>query len=126
LVPTGLRYTREHEWIRVEGDRGVVGITEFAQEQLGDIVFVELPKLGANVEREKTFGVVESVKTASDLYSPVSGTVVDVNAKLTDQPELVNSDPYGDGWMIVVQISDPSQVDSLLTSKQYEELIADG
>lgn len=124
LVPRDLRYTREHEWIRVEGDRGVVGITEFAQEQLGDVVFVELPKAGAAVESEKTFGVVESVKTASDLYAPVGGTVVDVNPKLADQPELVNRDPYGDGWMIVVQITSPAQLDELLTADQYEALIA--
>ena len=124
MVPRDLRYTREHEWIRVEGDRGVVGITEFAQEQLGDVVFVELPKAGAVVEFEKTFGVVESVKTASDLYAPVGGTVVDVNPKLADQPELVNRDPYGDGWMIVVQITSPAQLDELLTADQYEALIA--
>jgi glycine cleavage system H protein len=124
LVPRDLRYTREHEWIRVEGDRGVVGITEFAQEQLGDVVFVELPKSGAVVEQGKTFGVVESVKTASDLYAPVDGTVVDVNGKLADQPELVNRDPYGNGWMIVVQLTNPAQLGELLTPDQYEALIA--
>lgn len=124
MVPRDLRYTREHEWIRVEGDRGVVGITDFAQEQLGDVVFVELPKAGANLEEGKTFGVVESVKTASDLYAPVGGTVVDVNSKLSDQPELVNRDPYGEGWMLVVQIANRGQLDELLTPEQYEELIA--
>ena len=124
MVPRDLRYTREHEWIRVEGDRGVVGITDFAQEQLGDVVFVELPKAGANLEEGKTFGVVESVKTASDLYAPVGGSVVDVNGKLSDQPELVNRDPYGEGWMLVVQIANRGQLDDLLTAEQYEELIA--
>jgi glycine cleavage system H protein len=120
LYPQDLRYTSEHEWIRVEGSRGVVGITFYAQEQLGDVVFVELPKTGTTVEQGKTFGVVESVKTASDLYAPVSGNVVEVNDKLIDRPELVNQDPYGEGWMIAVELSDPSQVNSLLTAQQYE------
>jgi glycine cleavage system H protein len=120
LYPQDLRYTSEHEWIRVEGSRGVVGITFYAQEQLGDVVFVELPKTGTTVEQGKTFGVVESVKTASDLYAPVSGNVVEVNDKLVDRPELVNQDPYGEGWMIAVELSDPSQVNSLLTAQQYE------
>ncbi|HLH72201.1 MAG TPA: glycine cleavage system protein GcvH [Chloroflexota bacterium] len=123
MYPQDLRYTKDHEWIRVEGARGVVGITYFAQEQLGDVVFVELPKVGTRVEQGKTFGVVESVKTASDLFAPVSGTVVEVNEKLIDRPELVNQDPYGEGWMIVVEMSDPSQVASLLTAEQYEALL---
>lgn len=124
MYPRDLRYTKEHEWIRVEGTRGVVGITFFAQEQLGDVVFVELPKVGTTVEQGKSFGVVESVKTASDLYAPVSGSIAAVNEKLTDQPELVNSDPYGEGWMVVIEMSDPSQVSSLLTAEQYEALIS--
>lgn len=124
MVPQELRYTAEHEWIRVEGSRGVIGITDFAQEELGDVVYVELPKVGAELVKGTPFGVVESVKTASDLYTPVSGTVVEVNEKLVDQPELVNRDPYGDGWMIVIQMSDPSQVDSLLTADQYTSEIA--
>ena len=123
MYPQDLRYTSEHEWIRVEGSRGVVGITFYAQEQLGDVVFVELPKTGTTVEQGKTFGVVESVKTASDLYAPVSGNVVEVNDKLVDRPELVNQDPYGEGWMIVVELSDPSQINSLLTAQQYEASI---
>lgn len=102
----------------------MIGITDFAQEELGDVVYVELPKSGAELVEGKPFGVVESVKTASDLYAPVSGTIVDVNEKLVDQPELVNRDPYGEGWMIVVQMSDPSQVDNLLTAAQYEAQIA--
>lgn len=120
MYPQDLRYTKDHEWIRVEGRRGVVGITSFAAEQLGDVVFVELPKVGASLEQGKSFGVVESVKTASDLYAPVSGTVTEVNPKLVDQPELVNQDPYGEGWMIELDVSDPSQVALLLTAEQYE------
>jgi len=123
LYPQDLRYTKEHEWIRVEGTRGVVGITAFAQEQLGDVVFVELPKVDVAVELGKPFGVVESVKTASDLYAPVSGTVAEVNKKLDDQPELVNQSPYDEGWMIVIEMSDPSQVSQLLTAQQYEALL---
>ena len=121
--PDDLKYTREHEWIRADGDRGIVGITSFAQDQLGDVVFVELPSIGTKVENGKTFGVVESVKTASDLFAPVDGTVVAVNEKLKDNPELVNSDPYGDGWMIAVALSDPGQLQSLLTSVEYEAIL---
>jgi len=123
LYPQDLRYTREHEWIRVEGSRGTVGITFYAQEQLGDVVFVELPKVGATVVQGQAFGVVESVKTASDLYSPASGTVSRVNDQLVDRPELVNQSSYGDGWMIEIDLTDPTQVNSLLTAEQYEELI---
>ncbi|HVB96147.1 MAG TPA: glycine cleavage system protein GcvH [Chloroflexota bacterium] len=123
MNPQDLGYTKDHEWIRIEGTRGVVGITYFAQEELGDVVFVELPKIGSLVEGGKTFGVVESVKTASDLYAPVSGTVAEVNTKLIDRPELVNQDPYGEGWMIVVDLFDPSQVSSLLTAEQYEAIL---
>jgi glycine cleavage system H protein len=119
LDPQDLRYTREHEWIRVDGSRGVVGITAYAQEQLGDVVFVELPKVGSAIEQGKTFGVVESVKTASDLYAPVSGSVAAVNDLLVDRPELVNQDPYGEGWMIVVTLSDPAQASALLTASEY-------
>jgi glycine cleavage system H protein len=123
LNPRDLRYTREHEWIRVEGERGIVGITAFAQDQLGDVVYVELPKSGTSVEQNKTFGVVESVKTASDLYSPISGPVVDVNQALVDHPDLVNQDPYGEGWMIAVTIANPSELSSLLSAEQYEALL---
>jgi glycine cleavage system H protein len=123
LYPSELRYTREHEWFRADGDRGIVGITSFAQDQLGDVVFVELPSVGTKVENGKTFGVVESVKTASDLFAPVDGTVVAVNDKLKDNPELVNSDPYGDGWMIAVALADPGQLQSLLTSAEYEAIL---
>lgn len=122
-VPTDLKYTKDHEWVRVEGDRAVVGITDFAQDSLGDIVFVELPGVGESVKAEETFGVVESVKTASDLYTPVSGNVVEINEALADAPETVNQDPYGKGWMMVVEISDPFQLESLLNANQYQELI---
>jgi glycine cleavage system H protein len=123
VYPQELLYTREHEWIRVSDRRGVVGITSYAQEQLGDVVFVELPRVGTTVEQGKPFGVVESVKTASDLFAPVSGTVIEVNEKLVDQPELVNQDPYGEGWMIILEIADPAQLHSLLTAEQYEALV---
>lgn len=125
MYPQDLRYTKDHEWIRLEGSRGVVGITFYAQEQLGDVVFVELPRVGATLESGKTFGVVESVKTASDLYAPASGTVTSVNEKLVEQPELVNQDPYGEGWMVVVELSHPSQVSALLTAEQYEALLVE-
>jgi glycine cleavage system H protein len=123
-VPAGLKYTKEHEWARAEGDRVRVGITAFAQEQLGDVVFVELPKPGTRVTAAKPFGVVESVKAVSDLYAPVSGEVVEANAQLQKKPELVNQDPYGEGWMIVVAVADPKELDGLMTPAQYEQHIA--
>lgn len=122
-VPNELKYSREHEWVRVEGNRAIIGITEFAQGELGDIVFVELPEAGATLTANDTFGTVESVKTVSDLYAPVSGTIVEVNAALVDSPEKVNEAPYGDGWMIVVELSDASELDNLLTSEAYTEYI---
>ena len=118
-----LKYSKEHEWIRVEGSRVVIGITDFAQDSLGDIVFVELPSVGESLEVEDTFGVVESVKTASDLYAPVGGKVVEVNEALADSPELVNREPYGQGWMIVVEISDVSQLDNLMDAEQYQKMV---
>ena len=123
-VPPDLRYTREHEWAKVEGDRARIGITAFAQEQLGDVVFVELPKVGAKVAAMKTFGVVESVKAVSDLFAPITGEVVEVNALLPKKPELVNSDPYGQGWMLVIRMSDPKEVDGLMSAADYEKLTA--
>jgi len=125
-VPTDLKYTREHEWAKQEGDRIRVGITAYAQEQLGDVVFVELPKVGAKVTATKNFGVVESVKAVSDLFAPVSGEVVEVNGELGQKPEIVNQDPYGRGWMLVVRPSSKAEWDQLLTAQQYEELIAQG
>lgn len=123
MVPEDLRYTREHEWIRIEGGRGVVGITHYAQSQLGDVVFVELPAEGREVRAGEPFGVVESVKSVSDLYAPVSGRVVATNARLADAPELVNQDPYGEGWMIAVEISDPAEVERLLDAAGYRALV---
>lgn len=119
-IPAGLRYTREHEWVRIEGHQAHVGITDYAQEELGDVVYVELPQLDATVRHMEPFGVVESVKAVSDLFSPVTGTVKQVNEALFNRPELVNSDPYGEGWMIIVEITDPSQVDPLMTAEQYQ------
>ncbi len=125
-VPAELKYTREHEWAKQEGGRVRVGITAFAQEQLGDVVFVELPKTGARLRAHQTFGVVESVKAVSDLFAPVSGEVAEVNAQLVKKPETVNQDPYGEGWMLVVTPSDAKEWDGLLTAAQYEEFIAQG
>ncbi|HEV8639879.1 MAG TPA: glycine cleavage system protein GcvH [Methylomirabilota bacterium] len=125
-IPTDLRYTRDHEWAKREGGNVRVGITHYAQEQLGDVVFVELPKVGAKAAQRQSFGVVESVKAVSDLYAPVSGEVVEVNAQLGKTPELVNQDPYGRGWMIVIKPSNPAEWDQLLTAKQYEEHLAQG
>lgn len=118
--PAALRYTKEHEWIRVEGHAAYVGITDYAQQELGDVVYVELPEVDTVVQFMEPFGVVESVKAVSDLFSPITGTVTQVNDALFDRPELVNSDPYGEGWMLVVAISDSSQLDALLTAAQYE------
>lgn len=125
-VPADLRYTQEHEWAKKEGERIRVGITAFAQSELGDVVFVELPKAGAKVSQRQSFGVVESVKAVSDLFAPVSGEVVEVNGALAKAPETVNQDPYGQGWMIVIKPSKAAEWDQLLTSVQYEELIAQG
>ena len=123
-VPADLKYTQEHEWAKKEGEGVRVWITAFAQEQLGDVVFVELPKVGAKVAQRQPFGVVESVKAVSDLFAPVSGEVTDVNAALSGAPETVNQDPYGRGWMIVLKPSNPTEWDPLLTADQYEEHIA--
>jgi glycine cleavage system H protein len=118
-TPAELKYTKEHEWIKVEGNVGTVGITEFAQEQLGDVVFVEVPAVGRELKAHEQFGVVESVKTVSDLYIPVAGQVIEVNAALDGAPELVNSAPYTDGWMIKIELTNPSDVDSLLSAADY-------
>ena len=118
--PAGLRYTKEHEWVRVEGNQAYVGITDYAQQELGDVVYVELPEAGGTVRYMEPFGVVESVKAVSDLFSPVTGSVTQVNEELFNHPELVNSDPYGQGWMIVVEIGEASELDALMTAEQYE------
>ncbi len=122
-VPKDLLYTKEHEWIRVNGSKGVIGITHFAQDQLGDVVFVELPKEGTELNQNATFGVVESVKTVSDLYAPAKGKVAAVNKELEANPELVNQDPHGKGWMIEVELSDPDKLDGLLSAGDYETFI---
>ena len=121
--PAELRYTREHEWAKVEGKRARVGITHYAQDQLGDVVFVELPKVGTKVTQLQTFGVVESVKAVSDLFAPLSGVVAEVNQELTQQPERVNRDPYGTGWLIVIELSNPAEADKLMSAQQYEEFL---
>ena len=126
MVPADLRYTKEHEWVRVEGDEAVVGITQYAADQLGDIVFVELPDTGRDLEVAKPFGVVESVKAVSDLFAPVTGNVTSTNDALAAQPELVNSDPYGAGWMIKVNVADQTQLDDLLDGAAYDDLVAAG
>ena len=125
-VPKDLRYTREHEWAKQDGDRVRVGITAYAQEQLGDVVFVELPKVGTKVTAKKAFGVVESVKAVSDLFAPLSGEIVEINGELPNAPQTVNQDPYGKGWMIVITPSQPAQLDTLLTAEQYEAFLAGG
>ena len=122
-VPKDLKYTRDHEWVRVEGESIVIGITDFAQKELGDIVYVDVDTEGDTLEKEEVFGSVEAVKTVSDLMMPVSGEIVTFNEVLEDEPELVNSDPYGRGWMIKVLVSDFTELDSLLSADQYKELI---
>ncbi len=126
MVPTELRYTKDHEWVRVEGDTVTVGITAYAAEQLGDVVFVELPEAGRGLAQHATFGVVESVKAVSDLYSPVTGDVTAANADLAGSPELVNGDPFGAGWMIRIRLADAGQLDELLDAPAYEALISQG
>ena len=125
MVPKDLRYTKDHEWVKVDGDVATIGVTDFAANQLGDVVFVDLPKTATKVQQFSTFGVVESVKAVSDLYAPLSGEVTEVNADLSAKPELVNSDPYGDGWMIKVRVADAGQVEGLLDAAAYEQLTAE-
>lgn len=122
-TPEDLNYTKDHEWVRVKGSDATVGITDHAQNQLGDVVYVELPKAGDKFEASEPFGSVESVKAVSEIYMPVSGSVIEVNDSLNDAPELVNEDPYGEGWMIRIRIDNPAQVDALLTSIEYEDYI---
>ena len=124
-TPSDLHYTKEHEWVRVEDNVGTIGITDYAQDQLGDIVYVDLPKAGTQLKQMEKFGEIESVKAVSDLYSPLSGEVVEANAALIDKPELVNESPYGEGWMIRVQLKDPAELGGLLTAEQYDEYIAE-
>lgn len=122
-TPKELRYSEEHEWVKVEGNTVRIGITDFAQSELGDIVFVELPEVGDEISADEPFGSVESVKTVSELYAPVSGKVIEVNEDLNDSPEFVNESPYEKAWMVVVELSEPSEVENLMTAEQYEEMV---
>ncbi|MBS1749637.1 MAG: glycine cleavage system protein GcvH [Bacteroidetes bacterium] len=121
--PENLRYTKDHEWVRLEGDVAIIGITEFAQSELGDIVYVEIETLDQHLGAEAVFGTVEAVKTVSDLFLPVTGTVIEINPELNNKPELVNNDPYGEGWMIKVKVDTPADVDTLLSAEAYSALV---
>ncbi|HUX54070.1 MAG TPA: glycine cleavage system protein GcvH [Williamwhitmania sp.] len=122
-VPANLKYTKDHEWVRVEGEYAIVGVTDYAQSQLGDVVFVEIETEGETLESEEVFGTIEAVKTVSDAFMPVSGEVVEVNGKLADSPDLVNKDPYAGGWMVKIKMSNPAQLKDLLSAEKYSELI---
>tara|TARA_Y100001954_G_C15678018_1_gene536244 strand:+ start:437 stop:814 length:378 start_codon:yes stop_codon:yes gene_type:complete len=122
--PKELKYSKDHEWLRIDGDIGYIGITEFAQRELGDIVFVDVDTEGEKLEKEEVFGSIEAVKTVSDLFMPISGEVIEVNTKLDESPELVNTDPYGDGWIVKIRINSVSESDELLSNSDYEQLIA--
>ena len=122
-IPTELKYTKDHEWLKIDGDVAVVGITDFAQGELGDIVYVEVETEGDTLEREEVFGTVEAVKTVSDLFMPISGEVIDFNESIESNPESVNGDPYGEGWMIKIKISNPDELTDLLSAEQYQELV---
>jgi glycine cleavage system H protein len=123
--PDDLKYTREHEWLLVEDKIATVGITDFAQEQLGDVVFVELPAVGDKVTKDEAMGVIESVKAVSDVYAPVSGKVLEVNDDLPESTEMVNEDPYGDGWMVKIELSDPSEIADLMSAAEYEQFVSE-
>lgn len=122
--PADLKYTKDHEWIRVEGDEAVVGITDYAQKELGEIVYVDVQTVGESIAQNEVFGTIEAVKTVSDMFLPVSAEVLELNATLEDQPELVNSDPYGEGWIVRVAIKDPAELDGLLSAEEYKQFIA--
>jgi len=122
-IPSNLKYTKDHEWIRIEGGEAVVGVTDFAQSQLGDIVFIEIETQGETLQKEEVFGSIEAVKTVSDMFMPISGEVVEVNEKIISNPEVVNKDPYGDGWMIRIKVANAAELNDLLTPEQYKEII---
>ncbi len=124
MIPSNLRYHQEHEWVRLEGKQATIGISHFAQDALGDIVFIDLPKVGTQVSAGQQIGEVESTKTTSTIYTPITGTIAKVNTDLNDHPEVVNSDPYGKGWMAVITVSNPEEVEKLMTAAQYEEFLA--
>jgi glycine cleavage system H protein len=123
-IPDNLRYTRDHEWIRIEDRTGIVGITDFAQNELGDVVFIEVGTVGDILKKHETFGSIEAVKTVSDMFMPVSGEILEFNASLADKPEVVNKDPYGEGWIIKIKVSNPQELNDLLDAKQYRKLIS--
>jgi len=125
MYPSDLKYDKEHEWVRVDGDIAIVGISHFAQDQLGEVVYVDLPSLGDSVTLGEPFGEIESVKSVSELYAPVNGDVIKVNDVLIDSPEVINEDPYGEGWMIEIRMSDPSEVDALLSAEEYEVFVTE-
>lgn len=125
-IPAELKYTKEHEWVRLEGRRAVVGITDYAQSQLGDVVFIEIPVIGTRVSAGQSFSVVESVKAVSDIYAPVGGIIVEVNESLADAPEAVNQDPYGDGWIAAIELEEGADPDGLLDSEAYAKVVAEG
>jgi glycine cleavage system H protein len=122
-VPENLLYTKDHEWLRVEGNFGYVGVTDFAQGELGDVVFIEIETVGETLKKEEVFGTIEAVKTVSDMFMPVGGEIIELNPKLEQTPEVVNKDPYGNGWMVKIKISDPSEVKSLLSAEKYKALL---
>jgi glycine cleavage system H protein len=123
-IPPGLKYSKEHEWVATEDGVATIGITDYAQDQLGEIVYVELPAVGDKVSKDDPFGVVESVKAVSDIYAPLTGSVVEINEGLPESPEAVNEDPYGDGWLIKIKVSDLSELDDLMDNEEYEQMVA--
>lgn len=122
-IPENLKYTKDHEWLRVEGGEGYIGITDFAQSELGDVVYVEVETVGETIEKEEAFGTIEAVKTVSDMFMPVTGEVIEFNAALETEPELINKDPYGEGWVVKINITKPEEINELLSSDRYQELI---
>lgn len=124
-IPENLKYTKDHEWIQIDGDVATVGITEFASGELGDIVYVEIDTVGEEIEKEETFGTIEAVKTVSDMFMPVSGEIIEANEALESAPEMVNKDPYGEGWMVKIKVSDTAELEELLTAEQYKELVSE-
>jgi len=122
-IPQSLKYTKEHEWVREDGDMVTIGITDHAQGELGDIIFVEFPEIGQKIQKDEPLGTIEAVKTVADLFAPISGTVTEINETLDDSPESVNQDPYGDGWMVKVSVSEAGELDNLMSAGQYQEMI---
>ena len=122
-IPENLLYTKDHEWIRIEGENGYIGITDFAQGELGDVVFIEIETLGENLKKEEVFGTIEAVKTVSDMFMPLGGEVIEINPALDNSPDLVNKDPYGEGWMIKIKLSDPEEAGTLMTAEQYKAIL---